>query len=96
MQASDERLYMSIEHGRRKVRSIKDVYEDTKIRVACHMAYQQSKWIQAAWEKEIMKDGKSLNRNVTETLVVYGIYAVFDKNGIHHEEEYGEMRCMTK
>ena len=40
MQASDKWLYMSIEHGRREVRSVKDVYEDTKIRVACHMAYQ--------------------------------------------------------
>ena len=38
-----------------------------------------------------MKDGKSLNRNVTETLVVYGINAVFNKNGIHLEGEHGEM-----
>ena len=38
-----------------------------------------------------MKDGKSLNRNVTETLVVYGINAVFNKNGIHLKEEHGEM-----
>ena len=39
MQASDERLYMSIEHERRGVKSVKDVNEDTKIRVACYMAY---------------------------------------------------------
>ena len=38
-----------------------------------------------------MKDGKSLNRNVTETLVVYGINAVFNKNGIHLKGEHGEM-----
>ena len=60
MQANDKRLYMSIEHGGRRVKSVKDIYEDTKIRVACYMACQDSEWIKAAWKKETMKDGKSL------------------------------------
>ena len=85
MQASDETLYMCIKNGRRGVKSVKDVYEEMKVRVACYMAYQENEWIQTAWEKETMKDSKSLNRDVTETLVVYGINAVFNNEGVHHK-----------
>ena len=85
MQASDERLYMSIEHERRGVKSVKDVNEDTKIRVECYMAYQKSEKTQAAWENETMKYIKSLNRDVTESLAVYGINAVFNNECVHHE-----------
>ena len=52
---------MGIEHGGRRVKSVKDVYKDTKIKMACYMACQDSEWIQASWEKEVMDDGKSLN-----------------------------------
>ena len=37
-------------------------------------------------DKEILKDGTSLTRNVTETLAVYGINSVFSRNGVHLEE----------
>ena len=57
MQTSDKRLYMGIEHGERRVKSVKDVGEDTKIKLACNMACQDSEWIQGAWKKEAMKDG---------------------------------------
>ena len=83
IQAKDERLCMSTEHGGRKVKSVKDVCEDTKIRVACYITYQESEWLQAAYKKETMKDDKSLNRDVPKTLAVYGIKAVFDKDGVH-------------
>jgi len=84
-QASDERLYLSKEKGGRGLKSIKDVYEDTKIRVACYMAYQDSQWIKSAWEKETAKEGKSLSKDVTDTLSVYGIEAKFDEDGAHIE-----------
>ena len=78
-------IYISIEHGGGGVKSFKDFYKDTKIKVACYMTYQESEWIQTAWKKETMEDSKSLNRDVTETLVVYGINAVFNNEGVHHK-----------
>ena len=52
---------MSIELGRRRVKSVKNVYKDIKIRMACYMTCRESGWIQASWEKEAMKNGESLN-----------------------------------
>ena len=34
-----------------------------------------------------MKDSKPLNSDVTVYFAVYGVNAVFDKEGVHHEEE---------
>ena len=34
-QASDERLYVKVEHGEKGLKSMKDVQEDTKVRVSC-------------------------------------------------------------
>ena len=45
-QASDERLYLKVEDGGRGRKSMKDVQEVTKMRVACYMAYQNSSWIE--------------------------------------------------
>ena len=39
-QASDERLYFNVEEGGRGPKSMEDVQEDTKVRVACYMASQ--------------------------------------------------------
>ena len=70
-QASDERLYLKMEDGGRGLKSMKDVYEDTKVRVACYMAYQDSPWIMAVWKSQLSKDGKSIFREVNNTLKGY-------------------------
>ena len=41
-QASDERLYLKVKDRGSGLKSMKDVQEDTKVRVACYMAYQNS------------------------------------------------------
>ena len=45
-QSSDERLYMKRQNGGMGLKSLKDVYGDTKVRVACYMANASSPWIQ--------------------------------------------------
>ena len=47
-QASYKRLYLIVEDGGRGLKSMKDVLEDTKVKVACYMAYRNSPWIKAA------------------------------------------------
>ena len=39
-QASDERLYLKREKGGRGLKSLRDVYKETRLRVACYMAKQ--------------------------------------------------------
>ena len=62
-QVSHDRLYLKVEVWGRELMSMKKVQEDTKVRVTCDMAYQNSPWIEAAWESEAAKDEKSVCRN---------------------------------
>ena len=41
-QANDEKLYLKVKDGGSGLKSMKDVQEDTKVRVARYMAYQNS------------------------------------------------------
>ena len=59
-QASDERLYMRRENAGRGLKSMKDLYEETKVRVACYMTYLESAWIKTAWRREFQKEGTSI------------------------------------
>ena len=34
---------------------MEDVQEDTKVRVACYIVYQNNPWIKEAWESEAAK-----------------------------------------
>ena len=56
-QASDERLYMRRENGGSGLKSMKDLYEETKVRVACYMNHSKSAWVKTAWRSEFQKEG---------------------------------------
>ena len=55
MQASDERLYLKREDGGRGIKSLRDIYKEMRLRVACYMACSENKWISAAWRRENAK-----------------------------------------
>ena len=44
-QASDERLYLKREKGRRGLKFLRDTYKETRLRVACYMAKSTNRWI---------------------------------------------------
>ena len=50
-EASDERLCLKRENGGRGLKSLRDTYKGTRLRVACHMAKFTSRWTEAAWRK---------------------------------------------
>ena len=54
-QASDERLYLKREKGRRGLKSLRDTYKETRLHVACYMAKSTNRWIEAAWRRETIK-----------------------------------------
>ena len=71
-QASDERLYRNgsekYENGRRDLKNMKDLYKETKVRVACYMTHSESAWIKTAWRREFQKEGKSIKSEAEDAL----------------------------
>ena len=62
-QASDERLYLKRERGGRGLKSTRDAYRETRLRVACYMAKSTNRWIREAWKREENKEEKLLCLN---------------------------------
>ena len=46
---------------------MRDVYQETRLRVACYMACLINSWIQAAWRREMMKEENAI---VTEAVKI--------------------------
>ena len=61
-QSSDERLFTNRREGGRGLKSFKDVYDETKSRVACYMATSNDEYIKVAWKNQINKEETSLKR----------------------------------
>jgi hypothetical protein len=67
-QESDERLYVKREDGGRGLKSFKEVYDETKVRVACYMATSNNKWIKVSWRNEYLQEQTSLKREAEEAM----------------------------
>ena len=61
-QASDERLYLKRDQGGRGLKSMRDVYAETRTRVACYMCKSNNKWIPVAWQRETVKENNDLKK----------------------------------
>ena len=59
-QGSDERLYLKKENGGRGLKSMSDVYKETRLRVTCQMAKSTNEWIKVAWKRETLRDENSI------------------------------------
>ena len=81
-QASDERLYMRREEGVRGLKSFKDVYARTKVRVACNMAASTDEWIKAAWANECSKEHTSTKKIAEELMVEIKVDVEFGMGNI--------------
>ena len=46
-QSSDERLYLKMDVGRLALKSLRDIFVETRSRVACYMVKSSNKWIKA-------------------------------------------------
>ena len=62
-QSSDERLYMKRSTGGRGLKSMREVFEETRLHVECYMATAENKWIKAAWRLETWKENDSVINN---------------------------------
>ena len=39
---------------------MRDVYAETRTRVACYMCKSNNKWIQVAWQRETVKENNAI------------------------------------
>ena len=52
----DKRLYSKRNEGGRGLKTFKEVYDETKTRVAYYMATATNEWTRAAWRNESQKE----------------------------------------
>ena len=88
-QSSDERLYTKRTEGGRGLKSFKEVYNETRTRVACYMATSTNEWIAAAWRNEIRKEQTSLKREVERIMRDVNTIVSFDEGSI----AIGDEKC---
>ena len=65
-QSSDERRYTKRTEGGRGLKSFKEVYDETRTRVACYMATSTNEWIAAAWRNEYVRNKHHLKEKLKE------------------------------
>ena len=87
-QASDERLHMRREEGRRGLMSFKDVYARTKARVARYMAASTDKWIKAAWANECSNGHTSTKKIAEEVMAEVKVDVEFGMGNISIGNDY--------
>ena len=88
-QSSNERLYTKRTEGGRGLKSFKEVYDETRTRVACYMATSTNEWIAAAWRNEIRKEQTSLKREAERIMRDVNTIVSFDEGSI----AIGEEKC---
>ena len=67
-QASDERLYLPRSKGGRGIKSMRDLYKETKVLVACYMAMSRSRWIEVASLREQGNEYCSVKREEEDAM----------------------------
>ena len=86
-QASDERLYLKRILGGRGLKSLREAYKETRLRVAVYMAKSSNRWIRAAWEREKNKEENAIKAEAIATMGEAGIRLRFDEGTIHVDDE---------
>ena len=79
-QASNEIIYLKREDRERGLKSMRDVHEETRLRVACYMSKSENRWIQAAWSRETLKVENAVVTEARTTMEEVGMRLKFEDN----------------
>ena len=71
-QTSGERLYMKRKVGGRGLKSLRDVYEETRLHVGYYMFVSDNRWTKEAWKQEARKDSNSIKDEIILTIETKG------------------------
>ena len=86
-QASDERLYLKRAKGGRGLKSLRDTYKETRLRVACYMVKSANSWIKAAWRREMLKEENTIIVESVRTMEEVGVRMRFEGNSVQLDDE---------
>ena len=86
-QASEERLYLKREKGGRGLKSLRDVYKETRLRVACYMAKSNNRWIETAWTRQMIKEANAIVMDSIKAMEEVGVRLRFKGKSIRLDEE---------
>ena len=71
-QSSDEILYLKRDMSGRVLKSLRDIFVETRLRVTCYMVKSSNKWIKAAWKGELLKETNSFKDEATRQCTQWG------------------------
>ena len=86
-QASDERLYLKREKDGRGLKSLLDMYKDTRLRVTCYITKLTNQWIEAAWRTETMKEENAIVVELVKTMEEVGVRLRFEGKSTRLDDE---------
>ena len=69
------------------MKSMRDAYKKTRLRVACYMAKSTNRWIRAAWKREKNKEENAIVFESMSTMDKVGVRLRFEDNSIRLDEE---------
>ena len=70
------------EDGRRGMKSLRNIYKETRVRVTCYMVCLRNKWIKAAWRREDTKEQNSIVEEAIKTMEDVEIEIQFEEGNI--------------
>ena len=73
--------------GGRGLKSLREVYEETRLRVACYMVTSENIWIKAAWRSETRKESNSVKDEAIGTIKAVGKTLDFEGESVILEGE---------
>ena len=71
-QASNERLYMKRKDGGRGLKSLTEVYEETRLSIGCYVFVSDKRWIKEAWKEETRKECNPIKDEIIMTMQTKG------------------------
>ena len=83
----DERLYSKRNEGGRGLKTFKEVYDETKTRVAYYMATATNEWIWVAWRNESQKEQISLKKEAEKAVRKVEVTVSLDEESVINGEE---------
>ena len=86
-QSSDERLYLKRDAGGRSLKSLQDVFVETRLRVARYMVKSSHKLIKAVWKRELLKETNSIKDEAITSMHSVGTVIDFEEDCILLDEE---------
>ena len=85
--ASNEIIYLKREDRERGLKSMRDVHEETRLRVACYMSKSENRWIQAAWRRETSNVENAVVTEARTTMEEVGMGLKFEENAMQLDGE---------